>query len=130
MRRIRLALLLLSWLAGGFAQGADDHASAILENEALRISLSLQDASFSVTDRRIGLVWPQQVTPGFRVVADSLKRTPVSLSAEVAGPGVPYSITLTLAPDRPHGIDLTLDMPGRKYTAPPSYPFPFAAPAD
>ena len=64
------------------------------------------------------------------MVADSLKQTPGSLSAEVAGPGGPYSITLTLAPDRPHGIDVALDLPGRKYTAPPPYPFPFAAPAD
>src|SRR4051794_13297109 len=130
MRRICLCLLLLSCPSGGFAEGADENASAVLENEALRISLSPQDASFSVTDKRIGLVWPQQVTPGLRVVAGSLKQTPGSLSAQVAGPGGPYSITLTLAPDRPHEIDVVLDLPGRKYTAPPSYPFPFAAPAD
>src|SRR5436305_9967462 len=131
MRRIGLSLLLLlARLAGGLAQGADQDAPAILENEALRISLSPRDASFSVTDKRIGLAWPQKVTPGFRVVADGLKQTPGSISAGVAGPGGPYSITLTLAPDRPHGIDVALDLPGRKYTAPPSYPFPFAAPAD
>ena len=130
MRRICLFSLLLSWLAGGSARGADDPASAILENEALRISLSPRDASFSVTDKRIGLVWPQRATPGFRVVADSLKRAPGSLSAEVVGPRGPYSITLALDPDREHGFDVVLDLPGREYTSPPPYPFPFAAPAD
>ena len=33
-----------------------------------------------------------------------------------------------MSPDSPHGFDLTLDIPGRKYTSPPTYPFPFAAP--
>jgi hypothetical protein len=70
------------------------------------------------------------VTAGFRVVAGSVKQGPGSLSAEVAGPGGPYAITLTLVPEAPHAIDVALDMPGRRYAAPAPYPFPFAAPSD
>src|SRR5262249_61930472 len=69
MKRAGLPWLLALSLAGAPARGADDEAPVILENEVLRLSLSRQDASLSVTDKRIGLVWPQKVAPGFRVVA-------------------------------------------------------------
>jgi hypothetical protein len=108
---------------------ADDGDSMGIGNDAVRISLAVQDASLTVTDKRIGLVWRQQVAPGFRVVASSVTQAAGKLSAEVTGRGGPYSLAVSLAPDRPHGFDLTLDIPGRKYTAPPPYPFPFAAPA-
>jgi hypothetical protein len=130
MKRAGLPWLLALGLAGAPARGADDEAPVILENEVLRLSLSRQDASLSVTDKRIGLDWPQKVAPGFRVVAEGLKAGPGSLSAVVAGQGGPYALTLTLAPDCPHGFDVVLDLPGRKYTAPTPYPFPFAAPGD
>ena len=130
MRRTCLGAVLLVWLVAAAAWAADDKALVILENEVLRISLALDDASLTVTDKRLGLVWRQEVTAGFQVVPSSVKQTPGSLSAEVTGKGSPYSITLTLAPDSPHGFDLALDIPGRKYAAPPGYPFPFAAPQD
>jgi hypothetical protein len=130
MKATGLSLLLLVCLDGAFARGAGDDASTTLESDTLRVSFSPRDASFSVTDRRIGLTWRQDVAPGFRVVADSVRHAPGRLSAEVAGPGGPYAITLALDPGCPHGVDLALDVPGRKYAAPPPYPFPFAAPAD
>ena len=42
----------------------------------MRISLAVEDASLTVTEQRIGLVWRQQVTPGFQVIASSVKQRP------------------------------------------------------
>ena len=102
------------FLVAGAAAAADADAPVSIENDALRISLAIQDASLTVTDKRIGLVWRQQVTPGFRVIASSVKQTPANLSAEVTGQGGPYSLTLSLTPDRLHGFELAVDIPGRK----------------
>jgi len=123
------AVLLVGLVAAPLS-AADEKAAVSLESDLLRISLAHEDASLMVIDKRLDLAWRQEVMPGFRVVASSVKQTPGSISAEVTGKGGPYLLTLTLAPDCAHGFDVTLDIPGRKYTAPPSYPFPFAAPDD
>src|SRR5262245_58235884 len=128
MQYVALGALPLALLVAGAVGAAESDTPTSLENETLRISLAVQDASLTVADRRIGLVWRQRVTPGFRVVASSVAQSPGKLSAEVTGQGGPYSLTISLAPDRPHGFDLALHIPGRKHTAPPAYPFPFAAP--
>src|SRR5262249_14809253 len=112
----------------GATAAADADAQVSVENDALQVSLAVEDASLTVTDKRIGLVWRQQVRPGFQVIASSVKQTPENLSAEVTGDGGPYSLVLRLRPDRPHGFELGLGIPGRKYTTPPLYPFPFTAP--
>jgi Glycosyl hydrolases related to GH101 family, GH129 len=130
MNRITLCALVVVGLIAPTAQAADDNALPSIENDALCVSLLKQDALLTVMDKRIGLVWRQRVAPGFQVVAASVKQTPGRLSAKVTGQGGPYSLTISLAPDHPHGFDLALDIPGREYTAPPPYPFPFAAPQD
>ena len=117
-------------LIGPASWAADDPALVSIENELLRIALAQNDASLTVTDKRTALVWRQAVTPGFRVVASSIKQTPGTISAEIAGDGGPYTLTLSLNPDCPHGFDAVLDIPGSKYTAPPGYPFPFLAPGE
>jgi hypothetical protein len=118
--------LLLCFAASRFTAAED--AAPVVENNVLRVSLAPNDASLTVTDKRNDLVWRQQVAAGFRVTAASIKQSPGNLSADVTGPGGPYSLTIRLAPDSPHGFDLSLAIPGHKYTAPPPYPFPFAAP--
>jgi Glycosyl hydrolases related to GH101 family, GH129 len=130
MKRIGLCALAVVGLIAPTTWAADDNALPSIENDALRISLRTQDASLTVIDKQIGLVWRQQMTRGFQVAISSVKQTPGSLSAEVTGQGGPYVLTLSLSPDCPHGFDAALDMPGRKYTAPPGYPFPFAAPGE
>ena len=128
MRYLDLCAMPLILLVAGTVAAEDAGALVSIENNALRISLAAQDGSLTVTDKRIGLIWRQQVTPGFQIIASSVKQSPGTLSAEVTGRGGPYSLTLSLTPDHLHGFELALDSPGRKYTAPPLYPFPFAAP--
>src|SRR6478672_9712199 len=130
MRRIGLWAVPLAWVLAAAIAAADDNASASIENDSLRVALNVTDASLAVTDKRFGLAWQQRVTPGFQVVASSVKRTPGSISAEITGKGGPYLLILSFAPDCPEGFDATLDIPGRKYTAPTDYPFPFAPPGD
>ncbi len=128
MNRIRLCALVVVGLIAAAMRAEDDNALLSIENDVLRVSLSRQDASLTVTDKRIGLIWRQQVTPGFQVAASAVKQTPGGLSAEITGKGGPYLLTLSLSDDCPHGFDATLHVSGHKYTAPPGYPFPFAAP--
>src|SRR5439155_5096534 len=98
------------------------------ENDVLRISLSSQDASLTVVDKRIGLVWRQQVRPRFRIAPDGMHVTSTTLSAKVLGEGGTYLVTISLAKESAHAFDLLLDMPDRHYAAMLDYPFPFVAP--
>ena len=80
MKRIGLCALAVVCLVAAAARAADDNGLLSIENDALRVSLSPQEASLSVTDKRIGLVWRQQTTPGYQVVGSSVKQTPGSLA--------------------------------------------------
>jgi Glycosyl hydrolases related to GH101 family, GH129 len=120
-----LSLLLLN---ANFSKAAQGNDRLTLENVVLRVSLSPQDASLTVVDKRIALVWRQQVRPGFRVAPDGVRVTPTTLSAKVLGEGGTYLVTISLAKESPHAFDLLLDMPDRHYTTMPAYPFPFVAP--
>jgi hypothetical protein len=117
----------IAWLLLAASSAADEGASFI-ENDLLRIALNRSDASLTVDDKRLGVAWRQAVKAGFQVTESSIKQQPGSLSAEVTGAGGPFALAIRLTPDQPHGFELTLDLPGRKYTSPPAYPFPFAAP--
>jgi hypothetical protein len=130
MNRLCRSMIAVLWSVSAAITAANDQAAVSIENDSLLVTLNTSDASLTVTDKRIAMPWRQQVTPGFQVVATSVKRLPTTLSAEVQGKDGPYLLTLALTPDSPHGVDVTLDIPGRKYTAPPPYPFPFAAPQD
>jgi hypothetical protein len=127
MKRIGLGALTLMWFVAARLIAADNPA-AVIENDLLRVALASDDASLTVTDKRQGLVWRQEVKPGFQVGAASVKQSPGNVSAEVTGPGGTYALTIRLSPDQPYGFDLALDVPGRKYSSPPAYPFSFAAP--
>ncbi|HUV65432.1 MAG TPA: glycoside hydrolase [Sedimentisphaerales bacterium] len=109
-------------------EGATSKKAPTLENDVLRVSLSPQDASLTVVDKRIGLVWRQQVRPGFRVALDTMNIAPTSLSTKVVGEEGTYAVILSFAKEYPHAFDLQLEMPDQRYTSLPAYPFPFAAP--
>ena len=114
---------------GALAQeGATSGQTPAIENNVLRVSLSPQDASLTVVDKRIGLVWRQQARPGFRVALDTMSIAPTSLSAKVVGEEGIHAVTISFAKECPHGFDLQLEMPDRRYTLLPGYPFPFVAP--
>jgi hypothetical protein len=108
--------------------GGNNGKEFVLENDVLRIALSQMDGSLSVLDKRIGLVWRQRVKPGFRVASEGASATATVLSATVIGVGGPFAVTLTFPQECPHAFELLLEMPGRRYTVFPGYPFPFAAP--
>ncbi len=120
MKSIRCCLLLLS-LSVCFGDES-------LENEVLRVSLSRQDASLAVEDKRSGLVWRQQARPGFQVAPETVRVASTSISAIVLGKEITHAVTISLTKECPHGFDLLLDLPGQHYVTAPSYPFPFAAP--
>jgi Glycosyl hydrolases related to GH101 family, GH129 len=127
LRALR-SVLALAMLGGSFSRAAVESSSPTLENAILRITLSPQDASLSVTDKRIGVVWRQQVRPDFRVVPDSLRVSQSSIFAKVLGEGETYAVTLTLDAASPHAFELALEISDRRYTSLPAYPFPFTAP--
>jgi hypothetical protein len=104
------------------------HAALTLENGVLRVSLSPENASLTVLDKRIGLVWKQEVRGGFRVAEEAAIVGPDSLSAKIVAARGTSTLTLALAKDCPYAFDLLLDVPDRHYTLFPGYPFPFAAP--
>jgi len=129
LRTAGLPLVALAAGQEGAAQGGTISGEALtLENNVLRISLSPQDASVTVVDNRIGLVWRQQVRGGFRVALETVRVSPTTLSAKVAAKDETYTVTISLAKQCPHAFDLLLEMPNRRYTALPGYPFPFVAP--
>jgi hypothetical protein len=119
-----LLLMSLSLPCASFSNGTNGNVLPTLENDVLRISLSSEDASLTVVDKRIGLVWRQRVRPGFHVAPDSMRVTPTTFSAKVLGEGGTYLVTISLAKGSPHAFDLLLDMPDRHYAAMPAYPFP------
>ena len=120
---------LLSLLCGGqLVLAADSGSTPRLENDVLRIDLSPQDASITVVDKRINLTWQQKVQPGFHVVPGTLRTATDSLHFQVAGPGGTSSLALTLAGKTASSFDLVVDIPGRRYTLRPEYPFRFMAP--
>lgn len=124
-------LSLVTLAAGGESlarEGAPGGKAFTLENDVLRVSLSPQDAALAVVDKRIGLEWRQQVSPGFRVAAEAVSVTSTSLSAKVVGADGTYAVTLSFTQECPHAFDFVLDVPDRRYTGFPGYPFPFAAP--
>jgi len=77
------ALLLL--LSASFSNGQSGNVVPSIENDVLRIALSISDASLTVLDKRIKLEWGQQVRPGFRIAAEGVRVSPTSLSATVLG---------------------------------------------
>jgi len=124
-----LSLGVLAAGHGALAQEKETNSKApTLENDVLRVSLSPQDATLTVVDKRIGLEWRQQVSPGFRVAPETVSVTPTTLSAKVVGADATYAVTLSFTKECPHAFDLVLDVPGRRYTVFPGYPFPFIAP--
>ncbi|PYV69505.1 MAG: hypothetical protein DMG96_33785 [Acidobacteria bacterium] len=127
IQRWSLPVLLLL-LSASFSNGQNGNVLPTIENDVLRISLSISDASLTVVDKRITLEWRQQVRPGFRVAADSIRVSPTSLSARVLGEGATYVLTVSLTKESPYAFDLLLDIPDRHYAAMPAYPFPFVAP--
>lgn len=126
----RLWIALLAWLLAAAGSIADDAAAISIDNDVLRVTLNTSDASLTVTDKRIGHTWKQAITPGFSVVPSTAQKTGDGITAEVAGPGGPYRLNLTLPADSPHSVEATLAISDRKYTTPPAYPFPFTAPDD
>ena len=120
------ALLLL--LSASFSNGQSGNDRPTIENDVLRIALSMSDASLTVVDKRVTLEWRQQVRPGFRVAPDSIRMSPTSFSARVLGEGATYVLTISLTKESPYAFDLVLDIPDRHYAAMPAYPFPFVAP--
>ncbi|MBW8884480.1 MAG: hypothetical protein JF612_06820 [Planctomycetia bacterium] len=90
MRRMWCCAVLLVGLVAAPLSAADEKAAVSLESDLLRISLAHEDASLMVIDKRLDLAWRQEVMPGFRVVASSVKQTPGSISAEASGKGGPY----------------------------------------
>jgi hypothetical protein len=128
----RVGGLSLSTLAAGpealAKQGTLSGKEPTLENDVLRIALSQADGSFSIVDKRNGMVWRQQASPGFRVVPETVTVNPTTLSAKLAGANGTFAVTISFTKDRPQAFDLLLDVPGRRYTVFPGYPFPFVAP--
>lgn len=124
-------LLICSWFfAACSAFAADSSQQPRLENEVLRIELSTGDGSITVIDKRDNLTWRQQVEPGFKVAADSLRVTPGSISCRVSGPGETCDLTIELKDEKVSGFDLTAAIPNENYGTLPAYPFHFVAPED
>lgn len=124
-------LMLVTLISGRGVLAQDGGAGSrelSIENGILRVSLFPSDASLTVVDKRIGLVWRQQTRPGFRVASGTLRTAPTSLSAQVVGEDEIYTVTIAFAKECPHGFDLQVEMPDRRYTLLPSYPFPFITP--
>jgi hypothetical protein len=123
----RWLLPALLFLSVSFANGQNGNILPTIENDVLRVSVSLSDASLTVVDKRIALEWHQQVRRGFRVVPDSIRVSPTSLSATVLGRAT-YVLTISLTKEFPYAFDLVLEIPDRHYATMPDYPFPFVAP--
>src|SRR6478672_10631999 len=104
MSRFLAMGLLVSLLTVPLTAAGDD-SPIVIENDVLRVTLNVSDASLIVFDKRIAFEWRQSVAPGFQVAPGSIKKTAASLEAQIAGKGGPYSLTLALSPDRPHGLD-------------------------
>ncbi len=123
------SLLLSSWFVAAIsAIAADASPAPQLENEVLRIVLSLQDGSITVVDKRIKLTWRQQVEPGFKVAANSLRVTPTSIACRVVGPGEFCDLTIELGGETASGFDLRAAPANEHYGKLPAYPFHFIAP--
>jgi hypothetical protein len=123
-----LLLMSLSLPCASFSNGTNGDVLPTIENDAVRIALSIADASLTVVDKRITLEWRQQVRPGFHVAPDSVRVSPSSLSATVLGEGTTYVLTVSLTKESPYAFDLVLDMPDRHYAAMPLIPSPCAVP--
>jgi len=130
MKPVYCCLLQLLWVVcgGQFLLAADPNSAPRLENDILRIDLSPQDASITVLDKRIDLTWRQKVRAGFRVVPGTLHVTSDVISCQVSGPGETSKLTMTLPGKAATSFDLAVDIPGRRYTMRPEYPFRFLAP--
>src|SRR5712691_1154272 len=99
---VRSLALLLSLLNVSFASArASDQVT--LENDLLRISLSPQDASLTVTDKRNGLLWRQQVRPGFQLAPAEARVSPAAVSCRVLGDNDTYTVTISFTKECPHG---------------------------
>ncbi len=123
-------LIPLLWLlcGGQFLCAADPNNAPRLENDILRIELSPADASLTVVDKRIGLTWQQKIKPGFRVAPGTLRIAPDSISYQVSGAGETTNVTITLTGKAVNSFGLVVDIPGRRYSTRPEYPFRFMAP--
>src|SRR5690242_18212347 len=86
------ALLILSFTS---SDGQNVKAVPTIENDVLRISASIADASLTVIDKRTGLEWHQQSRLGVRLDPESSRVTPTSLSATLLGRAT-YALTISL----------------------------------
>ena len=121
--------VLCGWVfLAAIAAGAGPADPAQLENQVLRLELSREDGSITVVDKRVGLTWRQQVEPGFKVVPETLRVAPGSISCRVNGPRETWDLTMALKEGVAAGFDVTVAIPGEKYAQLPAYPFHFIAP--
>ena len=126
---MKVSLLLFAWLIAACSTiSANSSSAPRLENEILRLELSIRDGALSVFDKRTNLTWRQQVEPGFKVVPDSLQVTTNSISCRVSGPGETCDLTIELKGGAAAGFDLTAALPNEHYGTLPAYPFHFVAP--
>ncbi|MEO8439519.1 MAG: hypothetical protein ABI540_04780 [Spartobacteria bacterium] len=56
--------------------------------------------------------WRQQVEPGYKVMLESLRLAPASISCRVTGPGQRCDLTIKLKDGATAGFDLTAAIPG------------------
>lgn len=128
MRASIQSWLLVLFVCTGFTVLGQAQETATIESPVLRVTLQPKDASVTVTDKRSGFVWRQQVRDGFRVIDNSLKTSANSISGKVTGDGATYLIAISINENVPDGFDLTLDIPGKRYVPLPNYPFLFQTP--
>lgn len=108
------------------AEPSADEKRFTIENAVLRVVFVAPSGAISVTDKRNGKVWNQQVTPGFSVAPDSIQSTADRIAAQVKGGKESFTIALSFTPGEPHAFDLSVTVPGKPYTMLPAYPYPFA----
>lgn len=121
-------LLFCFWMLAGVAAAASPTTSPILENDVLRVDLSIQDGAISVFDKRDQVTWRQEVLPGFRVAPETIRVSANSMTFRVTGSGESSALTISLRGGSASAFDLTVERSKEQYATLPRYPFHFIAP--